>query len=93
VARAEAVSAGVVRCEIVPSMTITGCGAPEQTDARVQPDTGVWVAALAVPDLLWGEADFMAAVWQRVNYSDPGIVIQTIDAIHAELRARAGEAA
>jgi len=49
--------------------------------------------ALAVPDALWGDADFMAAVWQRLNYSDPGVVIQTIDAIHAELHSRAGGAA
>jgi hypothetical protein len=56
------------------------------------PDERRDLPALVVPDALWGDADFMAAVWQRLNYSDPGVVIQTIDAIRAELRARAGGA-
>jgi hypothetical protein len=73
---------------------VTTAGEPDVTTREVERMTdGPSFDALAVPDALWGEADFMAAVWQRVNYSDPGIVTQTIDAIHAELRERARGAA
>jgi hypothetical protein len=89
-------SSPVVRCEIVPSMTITGCGDPEQTPARVQPDTGVWVAALAVPDVLWDDEEFRAAVYARAagacNQWDYPSLPDYLNAIRAELRSRAGGA-
>jgi hypothetical protein len=87
-------SAPVMRCEIVPSMTITGCGDPETTHARVQNDTGVWVSALAVPDALWGQLTFIESVRTRfgLQYGWPNLnqCAALIAAIHAELRARAG---
>jgi hypothetical protein len=60
------------------------------------PDEGRDLPALAVPDAAWTDSAFNDAVRERVawNYGHVGVHMMAafLDAIHAELRARAGGA-
>jgi hypothetical protein len=58
------------------------------------PDEGRDLPALAVPDELWGDGLFIVRVIQRLaeeyGHVSTSMTIAFLDAIHAELRARAG---
>jgi hypothetical protein len=70
---------------------VTTAGEPDVTTREIERMTdGPSLDALAVPDALWLDAAFIAAVWRRVTYSEATILGETIAAIHAEIRARAG---
>lgn len=83
----------VVRCGINLDRTNDPWVAPDDPDPTLP--------ALAVPDALWSDPGFIAAVWQRVTDSvgvapaDALMVLETlvlgetVAAIAAELRARA----
>jgi hypothetical protein len=74
----------VVACDIVPAYEFHGFNTPPQV-ATVQNDSGVWIAAVAVPWALFHDTAFQNACmdrWQRGAASVFG-------AIAAELRARA----
>jgi len=56
------------------------------------------VPALAVPDVLWGDHDFVQSCWHRLDAicgqrdegTEDASIHDMVSAIHAELRARAG---
>jgi hypothetical protein len=86
----------VVACEIVPQFTFAGFNTPPQV-ATVQNDTGVWIAAVAVPWALFEDEGFRRECRHRLNemlvdwllMSTPGQARPDIyDAIAAELTHR-----
>jgi len=94
VARAEAVSAHPVPCWlwVEPEVVESHCAEWFPGDNADEMEAG-----LAVPDALWEDVDFIDNARERLEeaygYVSATMMTTFLRAIHAELRARAGEAA